>query len=725
MFSWLLLLSPCLQGVDELIEDLQGANVAAQEISIEALASALDHPGPSDLIADALSLQAKESDESLIRRASLKALGRRGDAASLEALSGLISALPPSEALQAVTALGATPSGRARAWEYLLGALGGIGERAPLVALLEVGTVSLVEGGRSTWTQLELSPLVRLYSHPDPSVRRGVLLGINAALEVLDGAAESRAIAFLEAIEESGLNSAPLLGTRVELALLLGETSQQESAARLLAESTSLEMDLLSAVRGYGYLGTARFIDGDYKEAVRLFLDQRDLAASLSRRPLSGDANYRLREQAARFTARAEASVALSRLADGADADSDLILSGLRRAHAAALNSHELGVRSSGGYSSSLNLLFSAQTTPWDALGRPGVLRGLTLQGAVRLQRTLLSALATVAPEELPGLSSSLGLKAQAISADSGRLALIEEIVGAKEERLLRRWEEAVSRAQKRALSGENDVAGETEFQSLQRESDGLKKMRQLKGKELLYAVRTPCTVALTFAASLRGRGEIAEAKEVLERFLGDVEEAGTLTDYVWPVELAAQAEMQLGSCLCDEDLPGEAERVFLRAVGRLEDLERLFISRGVSPASYPSIGNLLSATLISLAVNANVRLHDSERALEYFERAYELRQDDFATVLLACYRARSGQEVAAREALARVPPSSNLYYNLTCAHALLGDKARALSFLEQELRMNHSTEGARERQRAWARDDPDLAALRSEPRFKELTSKR
>ena len=117
------------------------------------------------------------------------------------------------------------------------------------------------------------------------------------------------------------------------------------------------------------------------------------------------------------------------------------------------------------------------------------------------------------------------------------------------------------------------------------------------------------------------------------------------------------------------------------------------------------------------------MRLRDPERALGYFERAYELRQDDFATVLLACYRARSGQEVAAREALARVPPSPNLYYNLTCAYALLGEKARALSFLERELNSNHPTEGARERQRAWARDDPDLASLRAEPRFQLLTA--
>ena len=229
----------------------------------------------------------------------------------------------------------------------------------------------------------------------------------------------------------------------------------------------------------------------------------------------------------------------------------------------------------------------------------------------------------------------------------------------------------------------------------------------------------------IDLAATLREEGRGAEARRLLESFLKEMEAGSLLQTYVWAIQSAARAESSIGSCLCDEGEPVEAERYFLRAAGRLEDLEAHFESRGLSPAAYRDITSMRAGVLISLAVNANVRLKDTERALEFFERAYELRQDAFATVLLACYRARSGKEREARAALARVVPEPGLYYNLACTHALLGDTQRALSFLELELSVNHTTRGARERQRAWARDDPDLSSLRSEARFEELTSPR
>jgi tetratricopeptide (TPR) repeat protein len=210
-----------------------------------------------------------------------------------------------------------------------------------------------------------------------------------------------------------------------------------------------------------------------------------------------------------------------------------------------------------------------------------------------------------------------------------------------------------------------------------------------------------------------------------LESFLKDVGAGDLLRRYAWAIRSAARAETILGSCFSDEDEGKEAERSFLRAVQRLEDLESHFASRGVSPASYRDVTSMRAGTLISLAVNANVRLQEPERALAFFERAYELRKDSFATVLLACYRARSGLEQEARVALARIVPEPVLYYNLACTHALLGDTVRALSFLELELSVNHTTRGARGRQRAWARDDPDLRSLRDDPRFEELTRER
>ena len=130
------------------------------------------------------------------------------------------------------------------------------------------------------------------------------------------------------------------------------------------------------------------------------------------------------------------------------------------------------------------------------------------------------------------------------------------------------------------------------------------------------------------------------------------------------------------------------------------------------------------STALVSLAVNANVKLKEPDRALEYFERAYELRQDDFMKVLLACYRARSGEDRAARRILRDVPPAPDLFYNLACTYALLGDREQALHYLRRELEENHVGDVSREKQRAWAREDPDLESLRGDPRFDALTGR-
>ena len=60
----------------------------------------------------------------------------------------------------------------------------------------------------------------------------------------------------------------------------------------------------------------------------------------------------------------------------------------------------------------------------------------------------------------------------------------------------------------------------------------------------------------------------------------------------------------------------------------------------------------------------------------------------------------------------------------MACTYALLGESTLALDMLEQELKENHSSEAARNRQRAWAAEDPDLASLREDPRFQSLTRK-
>ena len=74
-----------------------------------------------------------------------------------------------------------------------------------------------------------------------------------------------------------------------------------------------------------------------------------------------------------------------------------------------------------------------------------------------------------------------------------------------------------------------------------------------------------------------------------------------------------------------------------------------------------------------------------------------------------------------ARALLADISPSPNTHYNMACTFALLGDLELALDFLTRDLEENHPSEGSRQRQRDWARSDPDLSALRGDARFQRL----
>ena len=129
----------------------------------------------------------------------------------------------------------------------------------------------------------------------------------------------------------------------------------------------------------------------------------------------------------------------------------------------------------------------------------------------------------------------------------------------------------------------------------------------------------------------------------------------------------------------------------------------------------------LRCAALVSLAVNANVKQHDVPKAVRYFEDAWELRQDDFMRVLLACYRARVGRDEEARALLRGLAPSPGTHYNMACTWALLGEHELALDFLRRDFEENQLSEGALEKQKQWAKGDPDLESLRGDARFEAL----
>ena len=234
--------------------------------------------------------------------------------------------------------------------------------------------------------------------------------------------------------------------------------------------------------------------------------------------------------------------------------------------------------------------------------------------------------------------------------------------------------------------------------------------------------LRVPSSLALRLARDLRAVGELGQARSLVRALSEDLAASGHHREMLWGLELEAEVDLVEGAILTDAGEPQQAERFLERAVERLEGLEKLLVERSAgTPRMLRGLRDRRCDALVSLAVNANVVLGQPERALAYFERAHALRQDDFTNVLLACYRARSGRAAEARQILDALRPSPATYYNLACTWALLGDRERALHFLERDLAENHGGPAARNRQRDWARRDPDLASLWGAVRFEEV----
>jgi len=239
--------------------------------------------------------------------------------------------------------------------------------------------------------------------------------------------------------------------------------------------------------------------------------------------------------------------------------------------------------------------------------------------------------------------------------------------------------------------------------------------------------LRAPGDLAIRLAEQLREEGRFGEARALAERIevdLGaseDVRQVGPFANDFTRDLLAAQARYSVGNSWMDENQPERAEALCLEALEQFELLEQVMREQGATSTelAQAQIGQV--DALVSLAVNANVKQGDPEQALAYFERAYAMRRDDFTQVLLACNRARAGRALEAREALRETPVVPANYYNLACTFALLGDAETALDFLRRDLDEKRRSPGALARQQAWARDDPDLAALRGDPRFAAL----
>ena len=131
-----------------------------------------------------------------------------------------------------------------------------------------------------------------------------------------------------------------------------------------------------------------------------------------------------------------------------------------------------------------------------------------------------------------------------------------------------------------------------------------------------------------------------------------------------------------------------------------------------------------LAQVHVSLAVNANVLRRDLKAAGFHCRRAFELDGSDFDRVFYACYLARVGKKERARRLAEAVEEGPDLYYNLACTWALVGEKDRALALLARDFAENYLNPRARNLHRDWALKDRDLVSLRDDPRFRALMKK-
>lgn len=580
---------------------------------------------------------------------------------------------------------------------------------------------------------------------PDPVVRRGARLGLDAYLaRLITGGEAVRAAAAVEELESIGLDPAEGALLRGRTWLMLGDDPAQASRAvsGILAETSTshdrearslrasaLQIDAAARIAGSSTPESAREARVPLAEAERL-LDGL-LAERLDR------TNARLaREHASWLHRRAQCELLeiVRTIAEGPGEDplsgqtperiAYLVESG-RRIHSLEIEAQlALALAGTTGAASLDALLEDDLSPPALFLENPRSSAWPTPR-ALSVRAAIGRILASVARDEMPGFEPLPGVAAETADPllDPERADRLHRILTARKDETWRAYQELSERL-RREMAG-NPAAPSAEdaerIQVLNREWLDLLDASQREEKGEPRAVlksRGPSLYGMGLVRALREEGLPARARALALAVKADLEKSGDLKRY-WLIE--AEIELAIGSTYGDEDDPARAEIEITRAVERLETIETALKERGASPRDLAVVQGLRSSALVALAVNANVKMHDPERALAYFERAFELRQDEFMRVLRACYSARSGRGEEARAILRELTPSPANLYNVACTWALLGERDLALDCLRRNLELNPMSAGARKKQNEWARRDPDLASLREDPRFLEI----
>lgn len=742
-----------LEATPALADPDAGVRTAVVELMARGDLGALGRPER----AEALIRVARRDPATEVRLAAIEALGALGvSPKAAEALGGLTRTAPRrAERIAAAEALTASPAGESIADGLVRNTLGGRGLASP-DGLIDGALAALLPGyarrlaDRTPPPESDLVPLVIALRHPAAPVRRAAGEAFQAAisrLAELRGA--GRASAFLARMSDLGLErdvalyeSARLaltaegdgriaLERALELRRLVATTPRPRARvdgfeaalwrfrAELLAGAAHLALG--APERAEGFLGAAA-------EAVdRALAERRDLRA-----PSERSRHVDLLQQ------RALAQLMVVACAIAAGEDDLEVLERARVAHRLTLEAQALTSEIRGDALAGFDLLFASDLSPQRLLfsAEATVLAdGLDRREALDIAGRFGRALASVAPGELPGFAA---LRPSGLPDDVAA-RLFDPLADPEREALLQR-----TRAGR--LGGLDDVIDEAEelIGRLQLRSmglipedayttrDALRRQRRFLASEpereepgsrtWVRDLRLPSSAALWHAQDLAEEGRAAEARAIAERLEADIDARGISPWwYLSGHDIVIRARLLAGSTLTDEGRGKDAEAVLLSAAERIEDLERELEDRGASGGELDALRALHSTALVSLAVNANVRLGDREKANGYYERAYDMRKDEFMRTLLACYRARAGRGEEARALVRTIKPGPGTWYNLACTYALLGDAERALEMLEAELTLNHGTEQSAAKQRQWAAEDPDLASLRGLARFQAL----
>jgi tetratricopeptide (TPR) repeat protein len=691
----------------------------------------------------ALARVARDDPESELRAAALDAFARSDHPRAAELLAGLVLELPEPECTQAARGLAGQARARDIVVERVQRALAVAGaEAGPTPASLrpEALAVLLGEGYGVRLAELpqggtaarDRAPFLCAAVHADAAVRLAARLALDRFFARLRQLGDyERAEQVLERLCAEAPADWGMLGRRASFVLENGrDASGALAAARTLTEralradaargASAAEDSVARRAAAIGLLleGAALMQSDRPAEAEAPVARAAELLDGLraERHDLRGRAGAMVAESLDELRAVAELYRALGLLQQGAAPDSPEVLEHARLAHRHSLEAQLLATRGPlRRWAEGLDTVFDHSTGPFALVFANRRQRTLAHARVLELERGLCEAMAAVVPREMPGFGAAGGALPGLAPDRVDDLADGETLpYDAERNRLLERIRAGqVEQARREAARAQRD-GDQDWFQYLGR-------IRQVLNRASRLSSRTPSDAALRLAGDLRQEGRAAESRLLAERTLADLERADFSFDAVRGQQMIARTMIAIGGSWTDEDQPERAERALLSALERFEAIERGLGGDPRRESGDPETRLWRAEVLISLAVNANVKLRDPARALGYFERAYELRQDDWMRTLLACYRARAGRAEEARAVLRDTVVTPESYYNRGCTHALLGEPDEALDFLRRAFAEYELTPGALERQKEWARDDPDLRSLRDDPRFQAL----